>query len=216
MQDQRLVLSVALVAALAAVVPDSAAADAGAGAFRLGVDVPVLVLQTFPDVGDPYFQFGLWGQPPVVLLDAPLPFVGASGAYQVTDAIVIGARLGLGVAVFETAFTDTTVGAFALLPFFEYLFLDGSIRPFIGAQAGFQVIVAEDDDARAWFIGGGMGGVHIFAADGFSISPTLFVDFLYNGYLETAGLDVIAAVSFEGWIGGSGGSSPAPAAAPAY
>lgn len=213
MQDQRLVLSLALVAALAALGPDRASADAGPGAFRLGADVPVLVLTTFPDVGDPYFQFGLWGQPPVVLLDGPLPFVGASGAYQVTDAILIGARLGLGVAVFETAFTDTTVGAVALLPFFEYLFLDGTIRPFIGAQAGFQVIFPEDQDARAWFIGGGMGGVHIFAADGFSISPTLFVDFLYNGALETAGIDVIAAISFEGWIGGSSsGSQTAPVA----
>jgi hypothetical protein len=195
----------------------SAAAQPGTGAIRLGADVPVLTLQHFPDPDqadppDPSFAFGLWGT------DLFVHQVGASVGYQLTDALVLGGRVGFGVYVVDTGGFfggNNTTGLFSLLPFVEYMFGSGDLRPFVGGQVGFQAIFPEDADAQAWFIGGAMGGLHFFAADGFSISPTLFFDFLYRGDYERAGYDLIFAVSFEGWMGGSGGGpEPAPAADP--
>jgi hypothetical protein len=195
-------LTLALAASLS--LTTTASADAGQGAFRLSADIPVLGLNHFPDAFvETTFQFGLWGTSPLTIV-GPIPLVGAGVGYQATDAIVIGGRLGFGVATVDSntpiGDDDTTVGVFALLPYFEYLFGAGTIRPFIGAQAGFQVFFPDDGDANAWFIGGPLGGVHIFAADGFSISPTAFFDFIYRGADENAGFDLILAVSFEGWI----------------
>ncbi len=186
-----------VVAAALASMTATARADAGQGAFRLGADVPVLSLQHFPgDFGDvTIFQFGLWST------NIARPQVGLSFGYQVTDALVIGARAGFGVFVQDIGgLGDNTTGVVALIPYLEYMFLEGNIRPFVGAEAGFQVLFPEDSDAQAWFVGGALGGVHIFATPGFSISPTLMLDFLYRGDAERAGFGLTGLVTLNGWI----------------
>ena len=184
----------------------TASADAGQGAFRLGTDVRVFGLLHYPDALDPSVQFGFIGTD--IFLDAR-PQLIVHGAYQVTDAVLIGARVGLAYQGLDVGPTTQDVGAFGILPFFEYLFGDGNIRPFIGAELGFQLAFLEsfgigggDLDTHAMFIAGGLGGVHIFLADGFSISPGAVFDFLYYGRNERAGYQLTFVVSFEGWIGG--------------
>ncbi len=206
---RRHTMPIAIAAALACSITAApvARADAGAGAIRLGADVPVFALNDFPDANPSLtLQAGPWGNAFGYL--GPLPLVGASFGYQVTDAIVIGARAGFGIGVvhsqvdtpFGTVVNDTNVGAIGLLPYFEYLFLDGNIRPFVGAQAGFQVFWPDSGDGQGAFIGGGLGGVHIFATPSFSISPIAYLDFVYRGADRNAGVDFIIAVSFEGWM----------------
>jgi len=120
----------------------------------------------------------------------------------VLEPLVIGARVGFGVEVQEPRFggPSFTNGLFALIPYLEYMFLEGNIRPFIGGQAGFQVIFPDGADAAGWFIGGPMGGVHIFATPSFSISPTLMFDILYRGDIDRAGYGFSGIVTLQGWI----------------
>ena len=187
-------LTLALAASLS--LTTTASADAGQGAFRLGADVPVLSLQHFPsDFGSvTVFQFGLWST------NLARPQLGASFGYQVIEPLIIGARAGFGVALLDAGAVDDTQGLIAIVPFIEYMFGEGTVRPFIGAQAGFQVIFPDRSDAQAWFVGGGLGGVHIFATPGFSISPTLMLDFLYRGDAERAGFGLSGIVTLNGWI----------------
>ena len=187
-------LALALVASLS--FTTTASADAGQGAFRLGADVPVLGLQHFPGDFGSYttFQFGLWST------NVARPQVGASIAFQIIEPLVIGARAGFGALWTETGPADSTSGVIALVPFLEYMFGDGTIRPFIGGQAGFQIFFPDGGDAQGWFVGGGLGGVHIFATPGFSISPTLMLDFLYRGDAERAGFGMTGLVTLNGWI----------------
>lgn len=191
-----LALALGLTLALAS---GTARADAGQGAIRLSSDITVLGVQHFPDV-ETFFQFGVW---PGSGASGLIPSLGVGFAYQVTDAILIGGRAGFGVIVIDSPaplVDDFTIGAFSLVPFFEYLFMSGNIRPFVGAQAGFQAYFPSNGDAEAFFVGGGLGGVHIFAEPGFSISPTGFFNFLYYGPADRAGFELVVALSFEGWI----------------
>lgn len=202
---RRSAIPFAIAAALACSIAAApvARADAGQGAIRLGADIPVFALNDFPDANPSLtLQAGPWGNALGFL--GPLPLIAASFGYQVTDAIVIGARAGFGIGLVHAEaggfVNDQNVGAIGFLPFFEYLFLDGNIRPFVGAQAGFQVFWPDSGDGEGSFIGGGLGGVHIFATPSFSISPIAYLDFVYRGSDRNAGVDFIIAVSFEGWL----------------
>jgi hypothetical protein len=216
---RRGVVPIAIAAAIACSVAATpvARADAGQGAIRLGVDVPVFGLNDFPDANpNLVMQLGPLGNPlsgagfvnPFgVAIVSPIPMVAASFGYQVTDALVIGARAGFGIALVHTELPpgvggdpDLNVGALSFLPYVEYLFLSGNVRPFVGGQAGFQVIFPDTLDAQGTFIGGALGGVHIFATPSFSISPYANLDFVYRGADENAGFDLILGASFEGWI----------------
>lgn len=190
----------AIPAALAALLVSTAAvstarADAGQGAIRIGGDIPVLSVQHFPfDIGSfTVLQFGLWST------NVARPQLGASFGYQVIEPLVIGVRAGFGV-LFVDAGSGQTTGVLALVPFLEYMFGEGTIRPFVGVEAGFQVDFPNNGDAQGAFVGGGLGGVHIFATPSFSISPTLILDFLYRGDIERAGFGVSGIVTLNGWI----------------
>lgn len=165
-------------------------ADARQGAIRLGADVGVLSVSHFPvDLGPDvvFFQFGVWSRG------------GASFGFQLTDAIVIGARAAFSVVHVDAGASNTT-GSIALQPFFEYMFGDGDVRPFLGAQAGFQILVPERGDAQGWFVGGPLGGVHVFLAPSLSLSPMAMLDFVYRGDAERGGYSLTALVSLSGWI----------------
>lgn len=196
-------LTLALAASLS--LTATASADDGPGAFRLGTDVRAFSLLHYPEQGEVHFQAGFFGTD---LFFELRPQLVVSGAYQVTDAILIGARVGLGYQELVFGSVTADAGIFGLLPFFEYMFGEGEIRPFVGAEAGFQLAFSEtfgtgDLETEALAIAGGLGGVHIFAADGFSISPGVAFDFLYWGQSEWGGYQLVLFVSLEGWIGGA-------------
>lgn len=201
----------ALAAALAcAIAPASTArADAGPGAFRLGSDLRVLTLLHYPEDGEVHVQAGVFGTD---LFLALRPQLVVSGAYQLNDSILIGARVGFGYQELVLGPFTLDTGVIGVLPFFEYMFGNGTVRPFVGADAGFQIAFIEevslggsgDLEAEALAIAGGLGGVHIFLADGFSLTPGVAFDFLYWGGNEWAGYQIVFFLSLEGWIGGRG------------
>ncbi len=194
--DRSVLLAAALVAASSLAAAPRAHADAGEGAIRLGADVSVLGFQHFPgDFGDLFaFQFGLLAE------EVTRPQVAASFAYQLTNDLLIGVRGGFGVALVEAGGFSATRGVVSLVPFFECMFGQGNLRPFIGAEAGFQLLFPDMGDAQGWFVGGPMGGVHIFATQSFTISPMAVFDFFYRGDVERAGYGLTGLVSFAGWI----------------
>ncbi len=206
----------ALVAALSiTLLPGAASADQGEGALRVGADVYVLDLSVFPDFGDANVQAGV------------LPAQLAIGAgFQLTSDIVLGARATFGYASsfnFGGVGFGSEYGVLSFLPYFEYMFVDGDIRPFVGAHGGVTGYFPEMGDAEAIAIAGGEFGVHLFADPAFSFSPALWVNFLYNGFIERAGFSIGLLVSLEGWLfgegsrsssGGGGGGGGQPAADP--
>jgi hypothetical protein len=178
-------------------------AQHGEGAFRLHADFSVFDVSAYPGFGDATILVGV--------LSPPGPFFGGLGlglgaGYQFSDMFVIGGRIGFGyVDVAAPGGTPSGAGLLSLVPYFEILFTEGDVIPFAGAQAGFQVAFPEASDARAGLLAGLYGGVHLFPVDAFSISPQLWLDFLYNGFTERAGFDIGIIVTLTGWIGGSGG-----------
>jgi hypothetical protein len=190
--NRSILLAGALVAASLSLTAPKAHADAGQGAIRLGADIGVLSLSHFPnDLGPDFvvFQFGVWSRG------------GLSFGYQVIEPLIIGVRAAFSVVHVDVGIAGSdTAGSIALSPYLEYMFGEGNVRPFIGAQAGFQIIFPDDGDAQGWFIGGPMGGVHLFVTPSFSISPTAMLDFIYRGDVERAGYSLTGLVSFSGWI----------------
>lgn len=193
----------ALMAGAIGSVTSGARADDGAGAFRLGADLHVLNMRQYPNDAsfvndDPTIQFGLYNA--VGGTDEVLYFAPQFG-FLVTDSIVIGAHFGLAAV----SFNGSDVGfGIHIVPFFEYLFSPGeTIRPFVGAEVGPRIFtIPGPTDAYVVFAAGGLGGVHIFLEEGFSISPFASIDFLYNSQAERAGYEVVLGVSLEGWVGG--------------
>lgn len=180
--------------ALVALTPRPASAQAGDGAFRLGADFEVIDLEVFPDLVT-LFGFGVNG----------VAF-GPSLGYQIGDSIVVGSRLAVRVNVSEVSGgAGTTVdGTIAVVPYFEYVFPDPSVAPFLGAQAGVVGFFADGADPLANAVAGGFGGVHLFITDSFSVSPWGQLNFLYlGGDTDRAGFEVVALLSFEGWMGGA-------------
>ena len=133
--------------ALVALTPRPASAQAGDGAFRLGADFEVIDLEVFPDLVT-LFGFGVNG----------VAF-GPSLGYQIGDSIVVGSRLAVRVNVSEVSGgAGTTVdGTIAVVPYFEYMFPDPSVAPFLGAQAGVVGFFADGADPLANAVAGGFG-----------------------------------------------------------
>lgn len=110
------------------------------------------------------------------------PQAGVDVGAAVFDNLLIGARLRLGydtqtVEYGNQAETDNQ-SAFTLsfLPYAEYVFLDGLLRPFIVVVTGVDGRVGEMDDTGvsqwAFFAGAG-GGAHIFLGESFSLDFSL-------------------------------------------
>lgn len=179
--------------ALVTLAPSPGSAQVGDGAVRIGADFEIIDLEVFPDRVT-LFGFGVNG----------VAF-GPSFGYQIGESIIVGSRFAFRLNVSDVAGApDLTVdGTVAVVPYFEWMFPDPQVAPFVGAQAGVVAFFADSVDASANFVGGGFGGVHLFVTDSFSISPWGQVNFLYLGGLDDrAGFEVVALLSFEGWIGG--------------
>ncbi len=183
-----------------------------------------------PDVGNNVdfnqFSFGL-GAPNDNQMNVLLPtgqvFLGFGGA--VIDNLLIGGR----VAMFFARHEDDPSGSpgdlsyksfhWGVIPYAEYLFLDGPVRPFVTAELGFHGVVGAqeycgggsctDDDYHGWFfrIGAG-GGAHFFLAESFSIDASMLLGFSHGGgewddddddwEIDLFRMDLLLGIS--GWI----------------
>jgi hypothetical protein len=207
---------------LSLLICSGAAAQRGTGAFRLGVDLRPFSLLHYPNDGQAFVQFAVFGLDSFLLSRQQVTLSGAVQPFDIP--LVLGSRVGMGYGQITFAGLANAIegGTIALVPFLEYLFLEGDVRPFLGGQVGFQISFLEriglgggggGIDTNALFVTGGMGGVHLFPIDSFSISPQLEIDFIYNGQTQRAGAQLVLSVTLAGWMFGEE-ARPRPHSAP--
>ena len=170
------------------------------GTLQLGLDLDLAGFYFFPDL-----VTGLQlGPGSTVDLEVPGPTVSRGLGPQIgfqLGALRIGARVRLGFIYTDIDFGgDGTTGTIAFIPFLEYHLGSGDVVPFIGAQAGFTLLVPNDGDVLGGVLAGGSAGAHIFLAPGFTVSPTLQANFLYDQLFERGGFELVALMSFIGWF----------------
>jgi hypothetical protein len=188
--------ALALALLLTALSSGKAEAQSQEGQVRLGGDVGVFSGVWFPERDFASVSFGIFGG------------FGPSIGFALSEAIIIGGRLNLGGTWTETdtgiGSVDTFNGSLSVLPYFEFNIVgDNVIQPFFGAEVGYNWQFGDgiDDDGR--FVVGGLGGIHIFATQDFSISPTGRVGFQYDFFVEDAALYWAVGIQVLGWIGGN-------------
>ncbi len=113
---------------------------------------------------------------------------GIGYAYGVTDRIIVGARLGLGLQHLSTTAPDRqATGTFGywLTPYFEFIGRPGhDVRPFVSVRVGFGGSVAAskngDVTTRTSTIGPMFGvglGLHAFLTERVSLDPAVTFDY---------------------------------------
>ncbi len=114
------------------------------------------------------------------------PRLGIGFGLAVIDQLVIGGRFTGYLTASEIDEIDYKLKGFqwGILPYVQYLFLTGVVRPFIIGQMGFSGLAesSEDDrveiDRNRWgFVFGGGGGVHFFLGNRLSIDLTVLFDY---------------------------------------
>ena len=157
-----------------AAAPDSAAALVTRGTLRPSMDT--VLMQYRNGSVDPedrndrdYDDIGL---------GLGLPYAGVGFGVAVIDNLLIGGRLTLGYQNDEVEDFDLSRFTWGVLPYVEYVFLDGVVRPFVMGTLGFEGETGEqdnDDFKEFRFAFGGGGGAHFFIAPVFSIDATMLV-----------------------------------------
>ena len=102
---------------------------------------------------------------------AGTPTPGIGFGYALREDIYVGGRLKLGYGSMDTN-SDMGVFDWQILPYGEYLFLSGPMRPFVAAQLGVggaKFVSDGGDQHTVQFIISGGGGFHYFLAPAFSI-----------------------------------------------
>ena len=129
------------------------------------------------------FQIGLNPRPGGDRVGTSTPGLGFG--YAFSNNLYVGGRLQLGFSStdeendglnFEQKYFDWQV-----LPYGEYLFLDGPLRPFVAAQVGVggtKLTGDVPDRHTVQFIISGGGGVHYFLAPGFSFDAMMLFEML--------------------------------------
>jgi hypothetical protein len=114
------------------------------------------------------------------------PSAGISLGGAIIDNLVLGARLTLGYKTEsqETGASDETIDGsvfdWGVLPYLEYVFPTGLVRPFLIAMVGFggQLGQLDDIDYTRWgFYFGGGGGAHLFFNPHFSLDAFLLASY---------------------------------------
>lgn len=192
--------------------------------FTVGSELGVLGLRHFPDVGFD-FRLGPLTTDTVASMDMyALPAFHA--AVVLANSIVVGAHLELAYVHVnpDGPFApDRNRGFIGIVPFFEYWLNGESFAPFVGAQFGPAITVADQNYTRVWLTAGGRGGLHFFLGNSFSIGPVGEFNFVYRSDNERAGWEFVLGISLRGWgsVGRSGEAEaatdePAAAAEPTY
>jgi hypothetical protein len=206
---QRHVLRLASAAASAALA-FAAASSASAGgdqAIRITADIPVAgFVHVFYPNSVPSQTVGLIGLPAGTYYSG----FGANGAsvalgagYLFRKNIYVGGRFN-----FQTFFPDNSDAIFQgrLSGRFEYVFGGGGdkVRPFVGGDLGFYAIAfptgAGGTSSYGGFIGSGSGGVHLFLADSFTLSPYGELAFQRLFDFDQNAVSLIFGVTLAGWI----------------
>ncbi|MCP4707099.1 MAG: hypothetical protein GY869_00620, partial [Planctomycetes bacterium] len=117
----------------------------------------------YDDVGEDDFS--------VPTVGVGMASAGIGFGYTVIDKLVIGGRLTLGMDGYDEYHFDDWGFVWSVLPFAEYVFLSGLVRPFVMGTLGFEG--RNDDFGRdRWWWGftfGRGGGIHFFLQDNISL-----------------------------------------------
>ncbi|HUT78768.1 MAG TPA: hypothetical protein VM285_13820, partial [Polyangia bacterium] len=99
--------------------------------------------------------------------------------------LVLGARLTMAFVNMDDDFAeDPDLFVMGVSPYLEYVFLDGTWRPFVTGVVGTEGWFGEignDDYWLASFVGGAGGGLHVFIVPQFSIDATALFTFAVGG-----------------------------------
>jgi hypothetical protein len=191
---------------------DVAAAQGGAGAFRLGLHGGFYTSQSATaDGSDDALTITSAGVGAAAL--------GVDLGYAAGDYIVIGGRVFWQTQSISVGSTDLGSQSFvSILPYVEATLSPGSrIRPAFGGTLAYasRSTESEDGDGSSFSaLGfGAYGGVHFFATETFSISPLLMIAYVSGssdpGGADASEIDVFFVVELAGWIGGRREEPPA-------
>lgn len=187
------ILSAALVTSAAA----TAQADSGPGVFRLSVDPGVVQFAYGSTPGADVTSFGIGVAMPASTTASLSTGLPLAFAYQVNDALLLGARGGL---IFQFSDPGNNLFRAHIMPFGEYMLTEGQMRWFVQAGVGFGVVAPEGSDASGIFGVQAGGGVHIFVEESFSLSPFLSLDYSRTLDRQFDTLSATLGCSFAGWI----------------
>lgn len=198
-----IILSV-LAAVLAA--PVSGQAEVPRGLFRLSFDSTFFRF----GAGEREYDRGFERDYDAATFGIGMPSWGVAFAGSVTEYVIIGGRLTMGLEGFDVYHWDADSFVWQVLPFVEVVFLTGIFRPFVMATLGFQGRGDDEVDDNAWwgFTAGGGGGFHLFFFSNLSLDVTLLFDYTV-GTGEGPGTDDFdhwrftfgALVGLSGWFG---------------
>jgi hypothetical protein len=161
---------------------------------------------------------------------------GASGlglglGYGLTDNWLLSAQL-LGSSATSSlggsGATDSKLTSYSVLPRVEYSFaLEPALRSYVGVTVGLRgssTSGASSNASATDFVFGGVAGVRVFAAPGFSIDPGVTLlgatgkEDLGTSSIDRSGFTFLLGVALSGWIDASAprtSSVPAPTPVPA-
>ncbi|MCP4606610.1 MAG: hypothetical protein GY847_39890 [Proteobacteria bacterium] len=169
------ILLLAVVAGIL-MVPIQSRAVTRAGLFKISLDSKLFGFcvgeRDFDDGGDPDFESPTVG--------IGLSSAGIGFGYTVINGLVIGARVTTGLEGLDVYHIDDEVFIWSVLPYAEYIFLSGLVRPFVMGTLGFEGMRTDDFGNDTWWWGftfGGGGGVHFFVVENVSIDATLLATF---------------------------------------
>ena len=128
----------------------------------------------------------------------------------VIDRLLIGGRVALHFRHNEVGGWERNDFGWDVLPYAEYIFLDGVACPFVTATLGIEGWTIENPDMWkvAFYVGGG-GGAHFFFHERISLDATLLLGFSVGGGEEEADPDIefvdvlfrlSTFVGFSGWF----------------
>ncbi|MDJ0764343.1 MAG: hypothetical protein QNJ97_15295 [Myxococcota bacterium] len=170
------VLGLVLGIAILGLMPGRLSALTDAGLFKLSLN-------------STFFRFGMGevdveDQPGERDYDAATVGVGMQNAgigfgYTVIPGLVVGGTVTLGLQGLDEFHGDDEAFIWQLLPYVEYIFLDGLVRPFVRGTVGFEGL-SSDEFGDVWWWGftfGAGGGAHFFIRDYISLDALLMLGF---------------------------------------
>lgn len=186
-------------AAVSAAAPGRAEAQQPiqAGQLRIGVGTGLLELVVEPDRDEDAVGVDLGLTRVSTLVDV---------GYQLTQAILIGSRVAMAYGKPLGASTDFDRFELLLAPYFHYMFLQGLLRPFVGAEVGGGVLSkTRFDDREGIFLVGLLAGFHYFLSYSAAISPWLELAYERRTNVERNLLRAALYLTVSIWFGGPSG-----------
>jgi hypothetical protein len=167
-----------MIGTLIFLVPLTSKATAGtaSGLFRIHLDTTVFrvgIGEIDPDDSPANDYDGFTG-------GIGLESAGIGFGYTVINGLVIGGKLSFGADGFDKYHSDVTGFRWSIMPYVEYIFLDGLLRPFVIGIFGFQGRnnLPQTDDYWDWaFTFSAGGGLHIFVFNNLSFDGTMLFGF---------------------------------------